>query len=329
MKVLVIGGKERFVKYTPHFEIVKDAVMIFCERGTSDREILAAADDADFIFADAISPVSRYLMEHLPSLKMVHSEGVAFNQIDVNAAKEMGIYVCNNKGCNAGAVAEQTILLMLALLRSTVLGDEAVRAGHQIEMKEKLMVRGITELGDCKIGLIGFGDIAKATAKRLQAFECEVYYFDVYKQTAEVEDLYHVKYLELEEIASICDIISIHAPVTNETTGMINKEFLSRMKSTAYLINTARGEIVDNLALRESLVNGTIAGAGLDTIHPEPTTKDNPLVDLPADCKYKVVYSPHLGGITLGFFRRAHENIWINVEKIMNGQKPGNIVNGL
>ena len=125
MRLLVIGDEKRFEKYLPSLEIVDEVEKVVVSRGTPDEDIIARLDDVDFIAADAVSAVSATLMDALPSLKLIHSEGVAYNAIDVAAAKERGIYVCNNPGVNAGAVAEQAILLMLACLRHVVEGDAA------------------------------------------------------------------------------------------------------------------------------------------------------------------------------------------------------------
>jgi phosphoglycerate dehydrogenase-like enzyme len=327
MKILVIGNRDRYEKFAAGELARREGAIVFCGRGAGDEELLDAAKDAEIILADAIAPVSGNLIEKMPNLKMIHSEGVAFDKIDTKKAGEKGIFVCNNKGCNAAAVAEQAILLMLAFLRRTIIGDREVRAGHQIQMKERAMVEGITELGGCTAGLIGFGDIARATAVRLRAFGCRMYYYTPRQKSKETEDEFGVRYAGLEELAALSDIVSIHAAVTPETTGMINAAFLGRVKPTAFVVNTARGEIVDNLALREALIAGRIAGAAFDTLYPEPTPKDHPLVDLPDNCKDRVIYAPHLGGITTGSFMRAHKNIWRNVERVERGEKPVNIVN--
>jgi len=329
MKVLVIGNEDRYRKYMPDREIANEAEITYCPIGTSDEELIEKGKDAQILLVDAIARVSKKLIEHLPNLCLIHSEGVGYNAIDIQAAKERGIYVCNNKGMNAGAVAEQTILLMLGVLREVVTGDRNVRDGLQIQTKEKAMVEGIIELADCKIGLIGFGDIAKETAKRLHSFDCELYYNSRTRLSKEVENKHHVTYLELDELAAACDIISIHVPVTNVTTGMINEQFLRKMKKTAFLINTARGEIVDNLALREAIISGDIKGAGLDTVYPEPMEKDNPLVNLPIEVANRVLFSPHIGGITSSTFYRAHKNMWSNIEAVMNDQRPNYVVNGV
>jgi len=329
MKVLIVGSRDRYAKFLPEKIRTGNFELIFAPRGSTNEQLLALAPDAEVLLADAISPVDRALISAMSNLKMIHSEGVAYNAIDTQAARERGIFVCNNRGCNAGAVAEQTVMLMLMLLRRGVPGDRAVRAGRQIRYKEQAMVDGITELGDCTVGLIGLGDIAQATARLLRAFGCNVYYYAPHRRAPSAEMAMSVSYLPLEKLVSQCDIISLHCPVSDETRHMVNEQFLARMKPTAYLINTGRGDLVDNDALRSALVDGCIAGAGLDTIHPEPTPADHPLVDLPEQVRERVVYSPHLGGITTGSFQRAHQNMWNSVLALAEGKRPNNIVNDL
>ena len=126
-----------------------------------------------------------------------------------------------------------------------------------------------------------------------------------------------------------CDIISIHVPVTPETTGMGDREFLRGMKKAALLINTARGEIVDNEALKEALTEGWIAGAGLDTVSPEPVPADHVLLHLPEEAARRIVFSPHIAGVTRSTFRRGHANIWTAFETVAAGGRPANVVNGI
>lgn len=326
MKVLIIANEERYRKYMPDMKITRKTELVFCPLGTEDTELLRRAADADTVVADAIAPVSAGLISQMSRLRLIQSEGVAYNGIDVEAAKKHGVLVCNNKGVNAGAVAEQAVLLMLALLRDAVNADRKVREGLQIQTKESMMLEGITELGDCRVGLVGFGDIGRATASRLLPFGCEIFYYSRHRAGGSVENEYRVGYLELKDLLATCDIISLHVPVTEETTGMVNREFLGLMKPTAYLVNTARGEIVDNEAMREVLMSGKIQGAAFDTVYPEPTQKDNILVDLPGNCASRVIFSPHIGGVTSSTFYRAHKNIWRNIEALNEGITPSNIV---
>lgn len=327
MKLLVIGNKERTEKYLPDHPLIQSIELVVFERGVSDDELLEQAADADFIMVDAITPIRATLMERMPNLKMVHSEGVAFNAIDCEAARKLGITVCNNAGINANAVAEQAILLMLACLRDTIQADACVRNGNQIATKEHMMVEGIRELGDCSVGFVGFGAIAQATARHLNGWGCEMMYYQRHRITPEEEAALHVRYLPLEELIQTCDILSLHVPVTEKTTGMVDAAFLSKMKPTSVLINTARGEVVDNLALADALEKGGIAMAGLDTVAPEPVLLNNPLLNLSEQASKRLIFSPHIAGVTEGMFYRAHRAIWDNIERVVKGEEPLNVVN--
>ncbi len=329
MKILIFGPKARYDLYLPEF--VKDMPVEPVFAGAPAPSLQAAADnpDAEVIFADAITPVGRDMMDLLPRLKMIHSEGVAFNAIDIAAARERGIFVCNNKGCNAGSVAEHAVMLMLMALRCGVTGHAAVKAGEQIGFKERFMVSSSPELGEQAVGLIGLGDIGTATARLLRPFGCQLYYYTAHRRPAGVEEELGVTYLPLGELAARCDILSLHCAVNEQTTHMVDAEFLSHIKPGAILVNTARGQLVNNLAVRQALIEGWLGGIAIDTFDPEPTPASHPLVDLPPEIANRAVYSPHLGGITGGVFRRAHRNMWHSAKLVLGGQRPNFIVNGL
>ena len=327
MKILIIGSEARTRKYLPDLPIVDEVDWVVAKRGASDAELLSLAADADVVFADAISPVSAELIAQMPNLKMIHSEGVAFNAIDCAAARERGIDVCNNKGANAVAVAEQTLTLMLGICKFGRVGDIAVRSGHQIEVKEQLMVSGIGEIAGSTIGLVGFGDIAREVAKRCRAFGARVLYNKRSPLGAAEEERLGVAYAELDELLAQSDFVSIHCPVTPATKGMCDDAFFARMKDGSYLINTARGEMVDNEACVRALESGKLAGAAFDTIAPEPVTLDNPLVKLEGALADKVLFAPHIGGVTSNMFLRAHRFMWENAARVAAGEEPLNIVN--
>lgn len=159
----------------------------------------------------------------MANLKLIHSEGVGYQGVDLDAAKECGVYVCNCKGMNASAVAEQAVLLMLGVLRDVCGGDRSVRAGRQIETKEQYMIEGnLTELSKCTVGLIGFGDIAKATASLLRAFGAKVVYTKKYPAPPDVETRYGVSFLPQDDLLAVSDIVSLHAPVNDETRYMVD-----------------------------------------------------------------------------------------------------------
>lgn len=327
MKILVLGSKKRTKTYLPDTKTAREAQIVVAEMDCSREEILSMGRDCSVIIADAISTVDRQMIEAMPDLALIHSEGVAYNRIDIKAAREHGIPVCNQKGANAAAVAEHTVMLMLSLLKSELPGNAAVLAGKQMETKQYLMVHGIHELSEMKVGLVGFGDIGKALARLLVPFGPEVFYNKRHRESEETERTLHARYLALPELLSTCDIVSLHVPVTPETTLMCNAAFFEAMRQGSYFINTARGELVDNGALVDALLSGKLAGAGLDTIAPEPVPADHPLLHLPEEVQRRVILTPHIAGVTSGFFKRAWRTIFENIDRQAAGEPLLNQVN--
>ncbi len=325
-KILILTSRKRVEQFYDLSQLPEDFTLIYAEHLQSDQEVIALAPDAEYVFADAIREVNADLIASLPGLKLIHSEGVGFNKIDLGAAKAHGVYVCNNAAANAKAVAEHTIMLMLGLQRRILEGDRLVRSGRQIEAKGTFISDGICELSSAHVGLIGLGAIAVETAKLLNAFGARVSYFSRSRKES-IESEYGVQYLPIDELMGDCDIISLHLPVTKETIGFINKEKIDLMKTTAFLINTARGEIVVQEDLVDALKNGTIAGAGLDALYPEPVQLDNPLLNLPAGNEYKILFSPHTAGITKQAIEKMHSTVWANIMTVAKGYCPINIVN--
>ena len=143
------------------------------------------------------------------------------------------------------------------------------------------MAAGGPELGERTVGLVGFGDIAQAVARRLRPFGCSLFYYAPHRRSPEVEAYFGISYLPLEELFARCDLISLHCAVTTETQGMVNAALLEQVRPGTILINTARGDLLDNQAVRQALIEGRLGGAGFDVLSPEPTPGDHPLVDLP------------------------------------------------
>ncbi|MCD8089184.1 MAG: NAD(P)-binding domain-containing protein [Clostridiales bacterium] len=327
MKLLHIGKKGNVERYTAAERFTESFELVDIPMGLSDEEILKAGGDADFIIADAMGTLSAGVIENMPNLKLIHSEGVGFNFFDIEAAKKRNIPVCSCKGMNAMAVAEQTILLMLGLLRSVKQGDTDVREGRQIITKENYMKEGnLFELADFKIGLLGFGDIGKSVAKLTAAFGAETYFYNTSGADKKTEEEYKAKYLPLDELLSKCNMISIHLPVTEKTRHMANDEFFAKMRDGSYIVNTSRGEIVDSGALIRAIKSGKIAGAGLDTVEGEPVQKDNILLSMDKAASGKILFSPHIGGVTASSFKRGYAMAWENIRRICEGLEPVRVV---
>ena len=311
MKVLHIGKQGNLQRFAAADGFLRSLELTDLKPGLPVKEYLDKAGDADFIVVDAISSVSGELIKQMPNLKVIHSEGVAYNAIDLKAADECGVYVCNAKGMNAMAVAEQAVLLMVGMLRNVVVNDAAVRNGHQIETKEGYMQNGnLYELADCSVGLIGFGDIAQKTARLLKAYGVkEIYYYKRHRLDPEQEQQFGVQYRELDDLLASSRIVSLHLPVTDATMHMADQAFFAKMQPGSYLVNTARGELVDDAALIEALKSGRLAMAGLDTLDHEPVQSDHPLLNLPFEIAQRLLFSPHIGGITAASFYRGYAMI--------------------
>lgn len=329
MKISLITSKGRFDNYCDPTMIPADAELSFMPLEYTEEEAAQKLADTEILLVDSVLPVTAKMIEAMPKLKLIQAEGVAYNKIDIEAAKTAGVFVCNNRAVNAAQVAEHSVMLILAVLHRLLEGDAEVRAGRQNETKLRFIVDGLEDIIGKKIGLVGFGAIGKELAKRLLPFGCQLFYYDPFRAAPEVEQEYSITYLEKEELLSSCDIVTLHVPVTPSTTNFINKETLALMKPNAIIINAARGLVVDTQALADAIMSGQIYGAGLDTIEPEPVPADSPVLLMPAPYDKHIVLSPHVAGTTKSVFFAAYRNFWKNVNAVADGQRPMNIVNDL
>jgi lactate dehydrogenase-like 2-hydroxyacid dehydrogenase len=326
MKILIIADKQRYLKYMPQNDFISTLDIHYVSIHYT-LEDLKPYFDSEVICIDAIGKIDRNILAHFNHLKLIQSDGVGFNGIDIDYCKEHHIYVCNCRGANASSVAQHTIMLMLNLLKRTLEANDAVKEGKQIEKKHQMMQEGILDLSDCKIGLIGFGAIAQNLAYKLIPFDSHVVYYDIYRNKDEQK--YHVEFNELDDLIQTCDIISLHCPPTKENIGMINKQFIDKMKDNSYIVNTARGELINNQDLYNAIISGKLAGVALDTISPEPVLKDHILLNLDDKYKHKILFTPHIAGVTTSFFKKSQSIIWNNIQLLSEFKKPQFIVNGL
>ena len=327
MKTVVSTVPEsRFRKYQVFFP--GDWTVKYVDVPYTDEQLIEACKDVNFLFVGSIHQVSAEVIEKCSHLKMIHVEGVGFDKVDVAKAKELGIPVCNNRAVNNGAVAEHTIGLILAAMRRTALCNEQLYTIGYSACKAEHLAKGQHELAGKTVGLIGGGAIGREVAKRLAGWDCRICYYDVFRLSAEMEQALKMEYMELEDLVAAADIISLHVPVLENTYHMINWERIARMKDGAILINTARGEIVDQEALVEGLEAGKIVAA-LDTIYPEPPAEDHPVLNLSAEAKKRLVLTPHVAGMTDEAFTRMLINAIANFERVCRNEKPVNVVNGV
>ena len=241
-----------------------------------------------------------------PQLKLIQKIGVGVNTIDLEAAKQRRIPVCNLPGTNARAVAELTLGLMLSVLRRIPAFDRALRAGT---WTDTAMQDGVGELGGRTVGLVGFGAIPRILAPILAAMGCTVIY-----TSRTPADHPVATYRTLDQLLAEADVVSLHLPLVPETRHVIGADALGRMKPNAILINTGRGGLVDPSALVAALASGRIAGAGLDVFEAEPLPAGDPVLDLP-----NVVVTPHIAWLTTGTFDRSFALAAENCRRLVSG----------
>ncbi len=324
MKIVAISKKERIEKFMPQTDFNKSLEITYYPLDYKNSNILKNDSDADAIIVDAIGRVDRELIKAMPRLRLIQSEGVGYDGVDVFAASENGIAVCNNKGINSSAVAEQTLMLILGVIKDCINSHHALYEGRQMEVKQSMMIKGVPELSEMTVGLIGMGNIAYETAKRLKAFGCRILYTNR-TEKKDIEKELSIEYRTLDELLCESDIVSLHIALCEDTKRIADKAFFDKMKNGSYFINTSRGGLVDNEALINALNSEKLIRAGLDTLDPEPVTKDNIL--LSDSVNGKIIFSPHIGGITEATFKRGFEFVFSNIKALNDGNILKNKVN--
>ena len=281
--------------------------------------VLAACTGADLVIGDQRHKhrVDRTVLERMRGCKLLQMPSVGFDTVDHRAAAELGIPVANAAGYNKDAVADWTVMAMIALLRHSFHGDRAMRAGRwrpDDPVRKEMLGR---ELGAVTVGIIGLGNVGSSVARRLTAFGTRILFTDVVAR-----DFAGAERVALDTLLKESDLICIHTPLDVDTGALIGAAELAKMKRGAFLINAARGPIVDEKALIEALGSGHLAGAGLDVYEVEPLPVDSPLRTIE-----NVVLAPHAGGATVEADARLLEVVGDNLRRVLEGHAPLNVVN--
>jgi phosphoglycerate dehydrogenase-like enzyme len=278
-------------------------------------EFQAALADAVCLVGFGEPSMNDRFYQSAPNLRLVQLLSAGYDRCDIEAARRAGVPICNNGGANSTAVAEHTILLMLAVCRRLVWQHDNVVSGRW-RTNNVSDVR-LFELKGRTLGIVGLGTIGKKTARLAQAFGMTVQYYDITRLTEEQADDMGVRFALFEELLRTSDIVSLHVPLSRETKHMLGAAQFAMMKPTAYLVNTCRGPVVDETALIEALTNGAIAGAGLDVFDKEPPPPDNPLFAL-----QNVVLTAHFAGPTWDNQYTRFRNAFDNCQRVARGDKP-------
>ena len=293
-------------------EVFDEIVLNPFGRTLTSEEVMERWEGVDAILAGTEKYTKEMLQNAPASLKVISRHGVGLESVDLATAREQGITVCNTPGANADAVAEAAMGLILSVLRKIPLSDHYVRSNNW-KRSEGRLIKGQT------VGVIGMGNIGKGVIRRCQGFGAKFMAYDPYfDETFATE--YGVAPAGIEDVLKNADIVTLHLPSTPETYHIINAETLAMMKPGAVLINTARGELVDEAALYEALKSGHLGGAGLDVYSSEPIY-NSPLFELD-----NIVVTPHMAGNTSD--TTMNMGMWAldNAIKVATGQEGAVIV---
>ena len=305
----------RQVPDVPDFEVIPGNEM-------SEEEVKKKISAADVVLGDYTfkKKITADILSTARNLKFIQQPSVGYQHIDVDACTARGIKVANTAGANTVSVAEHTIAWGLCLLKNMFHAHTSTKLGGWEQMSVKP-----AELQGKVWGIIGFGRIGHAVAERLKPFKLSrIIYYDTYRPEPSVEQALGVEYTEMTATLSQSDIISLHAPLTDATRAMINKDALNSMKPSAYLINVARAELVDEKALAEAIMKGKIAGAGIDVFSEEPINMDNPLLGVESE---RLLFSHHVAGVTDEAAGRIINMATANIARVLKGDKPESLVN--
>lgn len=284
---------------------------------SNDADILEKVKNQDIIITKEL-PLGRDLISQFPpSVKLICEAGTGYNNIDIAAAKEKNIIVCNVPGYSSEAVAQLVITFMLNLSSSLTLQQVMINQGNFDNFTKFLQVPHF-ELHNKVLGVIGAGAIGQSVMKIALALGMNIL---VYSRTPKSFNNPNIKFVSLEELLKESDFVTLHCPLTNDTKHLIDKDKLKLMKSSAFIINTSRGAIIKELDLIEALKNKKIAGAALDVQDPEPPELDNPLFTMD-----NVILTPHIGWKCIESRQRLINLLADNVEAFIQG-KPINAVN--
>ena len=286
---------------------------------TPNELIIERCKDAEIIIDNKVV-FTKETLDKLPKLKYIGLLSTGFNVIDIEAAKNNGVTVCNVPTYSTAAVAQLTFALILEIYNQVGIHNEAVHNGEWTNCRDFCFQKTpLLELNNKTIGLIGYGKIGAEVAKIADAFSMNILCYVPSKKPQ--PDFKNFRFVTLKELAENSDIVSLHCPLTPETTGIINEELISIMKPGAVVINTSRGPTIDENALAEALRSGRIAGAGVDVLSTEPPKADNPLLSCP-NC----FITPHIAWAGYETRERLVGVVYDNLKSYLDGN-PVNVVN--
>jgi D-3-phosphoglycerate dehydrogenase len=293
--------------------------LVAAERAPPPGELVRLVADADHVLTQ-FAPLSAAVVAAMQKAKVIVRYGVGVDNVDLEAARARGIPVCNVPDYCTEEVADHTLALLLATTRHVVANCGRVREGG---WGLAVPLPAMKALGELTVGVVGFGRIGRAVARRLKAFQCSLLVHDPAVSAEDVRGQ-GCEPAGLDDVFAQSDVLTLHCPSTPQTRRMVRQETLARMKRGAILINVGRGDLVETTALVDALRQGHIAAAGLDVFDPEPVPRDSPLLRMD-----NVVVSPHVASASERAVRKLRQTAAEIVARSVRGEPLPNVVNGV
>jgi len=294
---------------------------ISTKKGNINDLIAAEKKDFDGIITLLSDKITADFFNKFPSIKIIANYAVGFNNIDLKAASANGVVITNTPGVLTDTSADTAFALMMAVGRRIVEADQFVRTGNWDGWKPTQYLG--KDIWGSKLGIVGLGRIGKALAQRARGFNMQINYWNRTRLTSIQEEKLGLIYMELDDLLGAVDFVSLHLAYTPETHHIIDQRKLGLMQKTAFIVNTARGAVIDEAALISALKNNEIAGAGLDVYEQEPKIPKD-LLEMK-----NVVLLPHLGSASLATREKMGQLVIDNLSDFANGKTPRNPVNEL
>lgn len=313
MKIVVLDGYLVGVGKIDWTPLSKLGEYVYYDMTTGEDDVAEVVGNADVVLSNRC-PLTAETIKKCPNLKLIHSFGTGYNQIDLKAAEEAGIVITNTPAYGRGAVAQMAMALLMAAVRNVAAFDAYLKTeGWQKQTDPAICAIPQMELTGKTMGIIGLGDIGYAVARIAMAMDMKVL---AYQRTPDKsKECEQLRFTTLDDLVKNSDVISIHTPLTPETEGLINAECIAKMKDGVILINTGRGRVIDENAVKEALDTGKIAVYGTDVFYTDPCGKDHPLATHP-----HCIATPHVAWMPLETRQRIVDIAAGNIEAFQKGE---------
>jgi len=303
-------------------EALPPSTLKIAYRSPDDADVPDLMKQARALVIPAVGPKLPSSLFENSSVKFVQVTGAGLDRLDLSALKRLGISLANVPGGSNSAVAEYVVTAASVLLRRFTWADAEIRAGHYREFRARMLSDNLSGLDGLNVGIVGLGIIGLAVAEAFHKRGCQICYHDPAPRDPQAALSLGAISVSLDELWKTSDVITLHVPLLPGTKGLVGERQLAAMKPGAILINASRGGIVDESALAHSLQSGHLGGAAIDVYSDEPPAPNNPLIQLHGEAARRILFTPHIAGVTRQSAAFLFRAAWRNIERVLNENVP-------